>query len=348
MSVSQSTTSSKPSQSFFGQAWQRLKSWEGLLLVILLVVVIINALNTPAYLTVGNWVNLFELYIEKIIIALVMTFIIINGEIDLSVASIMALSAATMAFLHEREVAFPIAVLAGLLAGAACGAFNGFWIARVGLPSLVVTLAGLITYRGLALVLVEDRSIGNFPDWFSHLGQEPLVWRLPLALFIFMAGVVLAIFVLQYSGFGRYVYAIGNNKDVARYSGVNVSRVKMTLFVASGFIAGLAGVLYAAHLGAMRGSTADGFELDIITMVLLGGVSIFGGTGSLWGVLLSILIILNLRNGMGLANVSGEIQKGVVGVLLILSVLVPNLAGRAQATLSRRRRMSRTAEITET
>ena len=329
MSVSQSTASSKPSQSFFSQAWQRLKSWEGLLLAILLVVVIINALNTPAYLTVGNWVNLFELYIEKIIIALVMTFIIINAEIDLSVASIMALSAATMAFLYEREVAFPIAVLAGLLAGVACGAFNGFWIARVGLPSLVVTLAGLITYRGLALVLVEDRSIGNFPDWFSRLGQQPLVWRLPFALVLFIVGVVLAIFILQYSGFGRYVYAIGNNKDVARYSGVNVGRVKMTLFVASGTIAGLAGILYAAHLGAMRGSTAEGFELDIITMVLLGGVSIFGGTGSLWGVLLSILIILNLRNGMGLANVSGEIQKGVIGVLLILSVLVPNIARKS-------------------
>ncbi len=348
MSVSQSTASSKPSQSFFGQTWQRLKSWEGLLLVILLVVVSFNALNTPAYLTVSNWVNLFELYIEKIIIALVMTFIIINAEIDLSVASIMALSAATMAFLFEREVAFPIAVLVGLLAGVACGAFNGFWIARVGLPSLVVTLAGLITYRGLALVLVEDRSIGNFPEWFSQLGQEPFVWKLPFALVLFIVGVVLAIFILQYSGFGRYVYAIGNNKDVARYSGVNVPRVKMTLFVVSGAVAGLAGVLYAAHLGAMRGSTADGFELDIITMVLLGGVSIFGGTGSLWGVLLSILIILNLRNGMGLANVSGEIQKGVIGVLLILSVLVPNLAGRAQEALSRRRRISRTAETTET
>lgn len=147
------------------------------------------------------------------------------------------------------------------------------------------------------------------------------------------------------SGFGRYVYAIGNNKEVARYSGVNVRRVKMTLFVASGFVAGLAGVLYAAHLGAMRGSTADGFELDIITMVLLGGVSIFGGTGSLWGVLLSILIILNLRNGMGLANISGEVQKGVIGVLLILSVLVPNIVSRIQEVL--RRRSSHIAETQE-
>lgn len=347
MSLSQPTASSKPAQRFFRVAWRRLKSWEGLLLAILVVVFTINALNTSAYLTVDNWVNLFDLYIEKIIIALVMTFVIINGEIDLSVASVMALSAAVMAYLFEREVAFPIAVLAGLAAGLACGVFNGYWIAFVGLPSLVVTLAGLIAYRGLALVLVEDRSIGNFPLWFSQLGQQPLVWKLPFSLILFVLGAALAIVILHYSGFGRYVYAIGNNKDVARYSGVNVRRVKMTLFVVSGFVAGLAGVMYAAHLGAMRGSTADGFELDIITMVLLGGVSIFGGTGSLWGVLLSILIILNVRNGMGLANISGEIQKGFIGVLLILSVLVPNIATKAQESLSRRRRISRAAESPE-
>jgi rhamnose transport system permease protein len=347
MSARQSTVSSKASRNVLGWLWQSLKSWEGLLLGILIAVFVVNALNSPAYLTIDNWVNLFELYIEKIIVALVMTFVIINGEIDLSVASMMALSAAIMAYLHEQAVAFPIALLAGLLAGLVGGAFNGFWIAYVGLPSLVVTLATLIAYRGLALVLVEDRSIGNFPVWFSQLGQEPLIWKLPLALVLFILGAILSIIILHYSGFGRYVYAIGNNKDVARYSGVNVRRVKMTLFIASGFVAGLAGVLYAAHLGAMRGSTADGFELDIITMVLLGGVSIFGGTGSLWGVLLSILIILNLRNGMGLANISGEIQKGFIGVLLILSVLVPNIVGRVQDTLNRRRRISRAAESAE-
>ena len=219
--------------------------------------------------------------------------------------------------------------------------------AFVGLPSLVVTLATLIAYRGLALVLVQDRSIGNFPEWFSTLGQKPLIAGLPFSMILFAVGVVIAIIVLQYSGYGRKVYVIGNNNEAAKYSGVNVRRVKMSLFVASGVVAGLAGIMYAAHLGAMRGSTADGFELDIITMVLLGGVSIFGGSGSIWGVLLSILIILNLRNGMGLANISGEIQKGFVGVLLILSVLVPNLFGRAQEIMGKRRRVSRSAEITE-
>ena len=307
-----------------------LRSWEGMLLVILVVTVIINSLRSPAYLSVGNQVNLFHLFIEKIIVAIVMTFIIINGEIDLSVASVMGLAAATLARLYELGVPAPAAFLAGLLVGLLCGAFNGFWIARVGLPSLVVTLAGLITYRGLALVLVEDRSIGNFPDWLNRLGQKPLVGPFPLALILFFVFIVVAIIILHYSGFGRYVYVIGNSREVARYSGVQVRRVKMTLFMASGLIAGLAGMLYAARLGAMRGSTAEGFELDIITMVLLGGVSIFGGTGSLYGVLLSILIVLNLRNGMSLANITGHVQTGVIGALLILSVLAPNIVNRAR------------------
>lgn len=315
----------------------RLKSWEGFLLVLLLVVILGNSLNSPAYLSVGNQINLFNLSIEKIIVALVMTFIIINAEIDLSVASMMGLSACTLGWLDEQGVPIGLAFVIGLAVGVLGGAFNGFWIAVVGLPSLVVTLAMLIGYRGLARVLLEDRSIGNFPDWFDALGQKPLIGPFPLSLIVFFVLVVIAIVVLHYSGFGRYVYVIGNNRDVARYSGVRVRRVKMSLFIASGTIAALAGLLFAARLGAVRGDIALGFELDIITMVLLGGVSIFGGSGSLFGVLLSILIVLNLRNGMSLANITGHVQTGVVGVLLILSVLVPNMASKAQDILNRRR-----------
>ncbi len=315
----------------------RLKSWEGFLLVLLLVIIIGNSLNSPAYLSVGNQINLFALSIEKIIVALVMTFIIINAEIDLSVASMMGLSACTLGWLHEQGVPIGLAFVIGLAVGVLGGAFNGFWIAVVGLPSLVVTLAMLIGYRGLARVLLEDRSIGNFPDWFDALGQKPLVGPFPLALLIFFAFVVIAIIILHYSGFGRYVYIIGNNRDVARYSGVRVRRVKMSLFIASGTIAALAGLLFSARLGAVRGDIALGFELDIITMVLLGGVSIFGGSGSLFGVLLSILIVLNLRNGMSLANITGHVQTGVVGVLLILSVFIPNMVGKARDILNRRR-----------
>jgi len=321
---------------------ERLKSWEGLLLAILVVVVVNNAVQSPVYLSVENQVNLFQLFVERIIVALAMTFIIINGEIDLSVASVMGLASCLLAFLHEQSVPMPAAIVVTLTVGVIVGAFNGFWISVVGLPSLAVTLAGLIGYRGVARILIEDRSIGNFPEWFDRLGQQPLVGPFPLASLIFLVLLVVAIVVLQYSAFGRYVYVIGNNREVARYSGVRVRRVKMMLFIASSTIATLAGLLLAARLGAVRGSTAEGFELDIITMVLLGGVSIFGGSGTLVGVGLSILLVLNLRNGMSLVNITSNTQTGVIGALLILSVLIPNWTQDARSLLSRRRRTGHT------
>lgn len=316
---------------------RRLISWEGLLLAVLIVIVVNNTMQTPFYLRLDNQINLFQLSIEKIIVALIMTFVIINGEIDLSVASIMGLAACTLAYLWKREVPMELGLLIALAVGGICGAFNGFMVARVGLPSLVVTLAGLIGYRGLARVLLEDKSITAFPEWFNRLGQQPLIGPFPLALIVFFVLLVIAIVILQYTAFGRFVYVIGNNKDVARYAGVNVRRVKMSLYIASGLIAALAGLLFTARLGAVRGDTAIGFELDVITMVLLGGVSIFGGTGSLFGVLLSILIVLNLRNGMGLMNISGNTQTGVIGALLILSVLLPNLVRSLRERWNRRR-----------
>jgi rhamnose transport system permease protein len=323
--------------SLLSTVWERMKSWEGLLVLILAVVFLFNSLVAPNYLSIGNQINLFILSIERIIVALTMTFLIINGEIDLSAPSIMGLSACATAYLFSQGTDFGTALLISMCIGLACGLFNGFWIAIVGLNSLVVTLAMLICYRGLARVFLEDRSIGNLPEWFNFLGQKNLVGPFPFALIVFLCLLVFAVVVLHYSGFGRRVFAIGNNKDVARFSGVKVPRIKLILFIASGLVSAFAGLLLAARLGAVRGDLGYGFELDIITMVLLGGVSIFGGSGSLYGVFLSIMIILNIRNGLGLANFSGHVQTGVIGFLLILSVLIPNLAGEFRAALQRRR-----------
>lgn len=312
-----------------------LWSWEGLLLATLIVTVAINAVAAPAFLEPQNQLNLFQLNAEKAIVVLVIAFVIINGEIDLSMASVMALGAVVVATLWQAGVAVEIGIVVALLAGVLTGLNNGFWVAVVGLPSLAVTLAGLIGYRGLARVLIEDRSIGDFPEWFTFLGRQSIVGPLPLAVVIFAILLVGAVVLLQYSGFGRLVYAVGSNPDAATYSGVRVRGVKITLFVMSGLVSALAGVLLAARLGAVRGSTAEGFELDIITMVLLGGVSIFGGSGRMVGVILSILIVLYLRNGLALAGFGGNTQTGVVGVLLILSVLLPNLFGAARSRVQR-------------
>jgi len=300
--------------------------WELFLTAILIVVVLVNISISPFYLGVINFSNMFQLSIEKVIVAVIMTFVIVNGEIDLSVASVMGFSACVLADLHSRGVPFEVAAVVALLSGAGAGFVQGLFVAKLGLPSLVVTLAGLIGFRGAARIFLEDRSIGDFPEWFDRLGQEPLVGRVYLATLLFAVAIVVAGIVLHRTAFGRTVYVIGNNAEVARYSGLDVARNKLIILTASGFTAGLAGVLFAARLGSVRGDLALGFELDIITMVLLGGVSIFGGSGNLVGVGLSILVILNLRNGMGLANITGNAQTSVIGALLILSVLVPNMA----------------------
>ena len=304
----------------------RLKSWEGFLLLSLLVIIGINTGMSPEFLTLGNQINLFQLSIEKIIVALVMTFIIINGEIDLSVGSMMGLSACAFGWMvKEQGVGAPAAIAISLGIGVLGGALNGWFITRVGLPSLVVTLATLIGFRGLARVLVEDRGLTDFPDWFDDLGQQGLIGPLPFALVAFAVLFLILYIVLEHSGFGRKTQVIGTNREVAEFAGIDTDRHKMILFIASGTIAAFAGLLYAARVGAVRGDVANGFELDIITIVLLGGVSIFGGTGSLIGTLLAILIVLNIRNGMALLNITGHIQTGVIGLLLIASVIVPRL-----------------------
>jgi rhamnose transport system permease protein len=307
-----------------------LRSWEALLVVILVATLFANYQLAPQFLTEQNQINLFQLSIEKIMVALIMTFIIINGEIDLSVASIMGLAACAFGVLVESGVSASLAIILCLLLGVAAGAFNAFWITYVGIPSLVVTLAMLIAFRGFARVLLEDRGITGFPDWFNSLGRDAFIGPVPLSLLVFVVLLAILWVVLHRTGFGREVFMIGNNAEVARYSGVRVARVKSILFMLSGLISAMAGLFYAGRLASVRGDAAVGFELDIITMVLLGGVSIFGGKGTMLGVVLSILIVLNLRNGMALANITGHIQTAVIGILLIASVLIPNLIQLAQ------------------
>ena len=330
----------------------RLRSWDGLLLFAVLSVVLLSTLFVPNFLIAQNQVNLWQNGIEKAVVVLATAFVIINAEIDLSVASVMGLSAVVVAVLWEQGVGIEVSILVALLVGLGIGLFNGFWVAIVGLPSLVVTLAGLIGIRGLAFMLIEDRSIGNaetaFPNWFEDLGQQPLsemlgflgsipfIDRVPLAMFIYLGLLILAAVVLGATGFGRKTYVIGSNKEVAQYSGVAVARHKMAILTISAVTAALAGIMLASHLGAVRGSTAFGWELDIITIVLLGGVSIFGGSGTMLGVFLATVLVLTIRNGLGLINVPGHTQTGVIGLLLILSVLLPNLINRYQGWARRR------------
>src|SRR5919106_5286142 len=239
--------------------WIRRWGWELLLAGILVAVLIVNVSLSPFYLSVQNVINSFQLSIEKVIVAVMMTFVIVNGEIDLSVAAVMAFSASVLAALHAGGAPFGLAVGLALLAGAGAGLFQGFFVARMGLPSLTVTLAGLIGFRGAARILVEDQSIGDFPEWFDRLGQDPLLGRLSFGLLLFLVGIVVAGIILHRTPFGRSLYVIGDNSEVARFSGINVARTKLIVMTSSGFVAGLAGVLFAARLGSVRGDLGQGF-----------------------------------------------------------------------------------------
>ncbi len=313
-----------------------LKRWETLLLVVLFGTALVNIQLSDKYLDIDNFANALNLNIEKSFVVLTMAFVIINGEIDLSVASVMGLAATVMAYKFEGGASLETGIAYAMLVGLGCGLLNGIFVAYLGIPSLVVTLAGLIAYRGAARVLLETRSVGEFPQWYTTFADNELLGAFRASTYIFIVLFVVCFFILQFTSFGRYVYVIGNNREGAEYAGLRVKQVKMTIFAMSGVMAAFAGLMYAARLGNVNASVAEGFELDIITIVLLGGVSIFGGIGTMMGVGLSLLVVLNVRNGMGLKDIDDNTRASVVGALLILSVLVPNWIQTLQRLLSRR------------
>ena len=309
-------------------AWLKngLRSREALLALILIAVLLINAQLSPYFFGVDNLVNVFQTSIEAAIMTLTMTFIILSAEIDLSVAAMMGLCAVIFGTLYQGGMAVPLAMILTIGVGGLCGAFNGLWIAYLGLPSLAVTLAGLIGYRGLAYVILQDQSVSGFPAWFTALGQTNIPGLpVPATLVLFVVLFIVCFIALHFLTFGRRIYAVGNNKVAARFAGVNVRRTKWTLYVLSGIMSAVAGLVYATRIGSVNGDVANGYELNVITMVVLGGVSIFGGSGTLVGVGLSVLVVLSLQNGMSLANINGSVQTSVIGLLLILSLLLPNV-----------------------
>src|SRR5260370_24184277 len=315
-----------------------LVSWEALLVLLLLIGVVIGSVLSPFFLSSFNLENaLPSNTMEIAIMALPMTLIIIAGALDLSVASLLGLASVVLCLLWQSGHPLWLAIGAALLVGLVAGCLNGLLVTRLALPSLVVTIGTLALYRGLAYVVLGDQAVSNFPTAFTNLGFGTLPGiQLPWSGLIFAILAAIFVVVLHFSRWGRQLYAMGNNKEAARFSGINVSRVKLVLFILSGVIAALAGVIFTARVSSARPDNAVGFELSVVTVVLLGGVNIFGGRGSLLGVVLAIFIVAILQNVLGLLNISGDIQSLMIGLLLILSVLGPNIARRISVVFTRR------------
>ncbi len=316
-----------------------LLSWEALLVLLLLIGVVIGSVLSPYFLSGFNLEYALPSNIMEIaIMALPMTLIIIAGEIDLSVASVLGLTSVVLGLLWQNGNPMWLAIGVALLVGLVAGCLNGVLVTTLGLPSLVVTIGTLALFRGLAYVVLGDQAVSNFPTSFTNLGFGTIPGtELPWSGLIFVILVAIFVTVLHFSRWGRQLYAMGNNKEAARFSGINVNRVKLVLFILSGVIAALAGVIFTSRFSSARPDNAVGFELYVVTVVLLGGVNIFGGRGSLLGVVLAVFIVGVLQNVLGLVNISGDIQNLAIGLLLILSVLGPNVAQRIQVLITRRR-----------
>ena len=297
-------------------------SREAVLLGVLIALMVVMSLLSPLFLTVGNLLNTSRFFVEVGLMALGMTLIIITGGIDLSVGSNLALVSVAVGFSYAAGLPLPLAIVFGLVVGLAAGLFNGLFITLLDLHPLVVTLGTFALFQGLAYGISEAEAVSDFPDWFAYFGQAYLLNVVPGQLFIFIVAVVVVWLILSRTRFGRYVYAIGNNEEAAHFSGVPVRRVKLALYSGIGLLVGMAAVIYTSRVYTARGDSGLGLELDVISAVVLGGASIYGGSGTIGGTVLGVLIIATLRNGLVLAGVPSTWQVFVLGVLLLVAVFI--------------------------
>jgi rhamnose transport system permease protein len=310
------------------RASRTLRSWETLLILVAVAVFAINALASPHFLNPWNLSDATFNFTEKAMIAMAMALLIISGEIDLSVAAIIALASTAMGLALQYGAGTPTLVLTGLGVGLLCGAFNGFLVTGLGLPSIVVTIGTMSLFRGIAYIILGDQAYTGYPADFAYFGQGYVGWVITFELVLFAAVTSAFAVLLHLTSFGRMVYAIGNNPTAALFSGIRVARVKFILFLLTGLMSGLAAVCLTSRLGSTRPSIAFGWELEVVTMVVLGGVSILGGSGSILGVALAAIIMGLVTFGFGLMNVPGIVMSIFIGLLLIAVIAAPILWGR--------------------
>ena len=297
---------------------------ETVLFVILVSSLALLATQTDRFLTTDNLLNQGRLMAEIALVALPMTFIIITGGIDLSVGSIMGLCAIVLGYTWKNfGVPLELAIMIALLTGAVAGFINGWFITRVNVPPLIMTLATLALYRGLAEGISQARSVRGYPEWFFQMGQGDL-FGVPTQLWLLFLAIIITFLILSRTTFGRSLYAIGHNETGARFSGIPVDRYKMIIYTFSGFMAGLAAYIFVSRVSTTRSDMGTGLELDVIAAVVLGGTSIFGGIGTIAGTVIGFVLIQLLKNGLALTGVKGDATIVVIGSVLILSILMTN------------------------
>lgn len=307
--------------------WRGLLRWEAALVVVLVLTVCYGAQRSSTFLSSTN-VFYIGLNIGEIaIMALPLMFIVLTGEIDLSVASMLGLSGATMGVLFEHHWPMWLCIVSALVVGVLGGALNGMLVTRLGLPSIAVTIGTQTLFRGIDEIILAPRTVTGFPASLTNVGVVPLgSTHLAYSAVIFIVLAIVGGVVLHATPLGRSIFAIGLQPEAAQFAGIRVRRIKFGLYVLSGFLCAFAGILFTLKNASVSYDAGTGLELTVVAVVLFGGISIFGGRGTVIGVVLSVLIIGCLQQILTQANVHAEIQNIITGVLLMISVVVPNLS----------------------
>lgn len=299
--------------------------WEWMLVLMLILVNVFNISSSANYANVKNILNATRDFLDKAIVVFPMAFVLMLGEIDISVASTMALSATIMGVAYRAGIPMPCAIAIALATGAVCGFINGAILVKFPeLSSMIVTLSTQIIFRGIASIILETNSVGGFPAWFTKIASGKIGGMVPYVLIFVVLEALFFAYLLHCTKFGRRCYAMGNSVTVAKFSGVKTDRIKLIVFTMAGLFSAIAAVYLASKMSSVRPDVAKGYELDIIAMAVLGGVSTSGGKGRILGAALSILVIGYLRYGLGLINASSQIIMIVVGALLIIAVAIPS------------------------
>ena len=303
-------------------------SWQTLLLTVAIGIFVINSFASPYFLDPWSLSDATFNFTEKALIALAMALVIISGEIDLSVAAIIALASTMMGVALQFGADTPVLVLVGLLSGLVCGAFNGVLVTGLGLPSIVITIGTMSFFRGISFIVLGDQAFKGYPIDFAYFGQGYVWWVISFEFVLFGISAIIFYALLHKTNFGRQIFVIGNNPVAAQFSGVRVGRVKFLLFCLTGLMSGVAAILLTSRLGSTRPSIASGWELEIITFVVLGGVNILGGAGSILGVVIAAFIMGMVTFGFGLQNVPGIVMSVFTGALLICVIALPIVVRR--------------------
>jgi rhamnose transport system permease protein len=305
-----------------------LRRWESMLALVLVLEFVSFSLLSPYFLDLDTLSDATFNFTERALVALPLALLIIAGEIDISVAGTIALASVAMGFAAETGAGTPALLLVGLVTGLLAGCLNGALVTVARVPSIVATIGTMTLFRGIAYAALGDQVLKHYPASFAAFGQGYFAGPVSIELALFVACAILFAAFLHGTRYGRAIYAIGANPVATRFAGIHVDRYRFALFAVTGLAAGLAAVLLTSRLGSTRPSIAQGWELEIISIVILGGVSVWGGKGSILGVVLASLVFGLVTFGLGLMNIPGIVMSIFTGALLILVVAVPALLGR--------------------